>query len=309
MPQNNSTTITICTTGREGILEQTINSILQENHYNWPILIIDNNPDELPIEISRRLLRLPSVFIVHESLPTLSAARNRGLKEADTPWVIYLDDDILLPSNFFQVTQTLIETRQFDCFGGTYYPFYPSGRPDWLPDSFGRKKWLTSSTQRIDINKDGFLSGGIIAIKREVAISVGGFTSSLGMRGNNVGYGEEDDLQKRLQTAGYRIGFVPDWWMYHAVLPHKLQLTWHLKSAFARGRDAQRLHRRWTVVNAPFYLLKGLGGLLWRFLQLPWKWWSTTTFYWQNAVLFVIEPFCRVTGSFIGTYTGFNTPS
>lgn len=292
--------IVLCTSDREEILLQSIQSIVARNHRDLNILIIDNNPIRINESLLIKLQAQANVSTYHEATPGLSFARNTGIQFVKEDHILFLDDDIQLPEGFFDKLITIIESEQFDCFGGMYYPWYPEGKPMWLADDFGRKVPLLDHTGPIDVNEHGFLSAGIMCVKREALEAVGGFRTDLGMT-QSIGYGEEDDLQLRLQAAGYRLGFVPDWWLYHAVLSHKHRVSWHLKSAYAHARDAQRIHRQHQLVPSLLGMFKTLGGAVLKRLpnglrKLIFK----TDYYWQNLVLDVLSPVCVYAGRLVG---------
>ena len=63
------------------------------------------------------------------------------------------------------------------------------------------------------------------------------FDPDLGMRGNQVGYGEETELQRTIQKAGVPIWFDPGLRVEHVVNPERLTPDWYLVSGWALGRD------------------------------------------------------------------------
>ncbi len=296
--------VVICTYGRTDVLTKTLHSVLfnLETIMEIGVIVVDNNTSEL---MSRRVALLVAKFerkahSIRCKYPGLSNARNAGFKATKSPFILFLDDDIQLPEGFFDKLITTIESEQFDCFGGMYYPWYPQGKPVWLADDFGKKVPLLENTGPIDVHEHGFLSAGIMCVKREALEAVGGFRTDLGMT-QRIGYGEEDDLQLRLQAAGYRLGFVPDWWLYHAVLAHKHQVSWHLKSAYAHARDAQRIHQQHKVGPSIMGLIKTLAGAVLKRLPIGLKnYFFKKDYYWQNLTLDVLRPVYVHAGRLVG---------
>lgn len=292
--------ILLCTSGREDILLQSIKSIVAENHHHLSIVIIDNNLKRLNESLLTTLQTQTNVSVYHEEMQGLSFARNRGIKLLKEDHILFLDDDVQLPENFFDKLIAIIESEQFDCFGGMYYPWYPQGKPAWLPADFGKKTPLLAYMGPIDVHKHGFLSAGVMCVKREAIEAVGGFRTDLGMT-NSIGYGEEDDLQLRLQAAGYQLGFVPGWWLHHAVLAHKHQVSWHLKSAYAHARDAQRIHQHHQLAASLLGMIKTLVGTVLKRLPIGLrKYFFKQDYYWQNLVLDVLRPVYVHAGRLVG---------
>ncbi len=292
--------IVLCTSGRGKILLQSIRSIVAKNNHCFRIVIIDNNLAGLNDSLLATLQAEVNVSVFHEDIQGLSIARNRGVELLKEDHILFLDDDVQLPEGFFDKLITIIESKQFDCSGGMYYPWYPQGKPAWLPAGFGEKKPLLAGTGLIDVYKHGFLSAGIMCVKREAIEAVGGFRTDLGMT-NSIGYGEEDDLQIRLQAAGYQLGFVPDWWLYHAVLAHKHQVSWHLKSAYAHARDAQRIHQQHQLGPSLRGVIQTLAGAVLKRLPIGLKkYFFNKDYYWQNLVLDVLRPIYVYAGRLVG---------
>ena len=295
--------IVICTSNRTDILVHTLRSVSNEIKDYAHIFLIDNNRNGISQAIRNEIKSIP-LTILHEPKTGLSHARNKALAISDKfEWLIYLDDDIEIPKDFFPKLNRIISNDQFDCFGGMYYPWYPEGKPKWLPNDFGKKVPLRSDTGSIHLLDDGFLSGGILAVKKEALEAIGGFRTDLGMT-DGIGYGEEDDLQLRLQAAAYRIGFVPDWYMQHAVLAHKHKVSWHLKSAYAHGRDAQQIHKTYSRIQISIKLLQVIiTAVIKRGPIALCRWLFQKEYYWQNALLYTFEPVYGWAGKWKGAIT------
>lgn len=295
-----SITVLICTANRGSIVLDTINSI-RSICLDVPIVVVDNNSNGLPRAIKDKMSCFPNLESIPEPNPGLSIARNIGINSISTDWILFLDDDVLLPEEFFEKSFSIIINTNLDCFGGMYFPWYPEGKPVWLANDFGRKIPLLEHTGPIDVHKHGFITACIMCVKREALEAVGGFRTDLGMT-QSIGYGEEDDLQIRLQAAGYRLGFVPDWWLYHAVLAHKHQVSWHLKSAYAHGRDGQRINQKKSKKETLARLSLVLLTLIPKRIPIAlYRLFFKSDFYWQNAILYMFNPIAECLGVFMGT--------
>jgi glycosyltransferase involved in cell wall biosynthesis len=237
--------IIICTYNRAHIILQCLPTIISEiiKHPFIEVIIVDNNSKDNTNEVISSFLKVtPNIKYIIEEQIGLSYARNRGYKEADSGWVIYIDDDAKIQEGYINRLLLIISNYDFDCFGGMYYSWYLYGKPRWLPENFGNKESLRPDVGLID-GSTGWLSGGNFAIKKAVLKAVGGFNPELGMSGNNIGYGEEDYLQQQLFEEGYKIGFDPNLVIDHLVLPHKLALSWHLNSTLKHKKASVKLKK------------------------------------------------------------------
>uniref|UniRef100_UPI003D6AE273 glycosyltransferase family 2 protein n=1 Tax=Lewinella sp. TaxID=2004506 RepID=UPI003D6AE273 len=129
-------TILICTANRESIVVDTIKSI-RSLCFDIPIVVVDNNLNGLSQILKEKMSCFPNLVVVTEPNPGLSIARNTGVININSEWILFVDDDIKLASNFFEKLEQILDEERYDCFGGMYYPWYPQGKPAWLPAGFG----------------------------------------------------------------------------------------------------------------------------------------------------------------------------
>lgn len=298
-------TFAVCTYNRASIIVECLNSILLEVgvNYNAEILVVDNNSTDNTLEVVQSISSKEiNLRIIKEKKQGLSYARNRAAEEALGEWVVYIDDDAKLRPGYFEELEKVIELNQFDCFGGTYYAWFPFGTKKWLPENFGTKRWIRKDTGLIDRNGD-LLSGGNLAVKKSILLSSGGFDGALGMKGQKVGYGEEDAFQIKLMDAGYKIGFVPDLIIDHAVMPHKLSLSWHLQSAKIQGKVNEQLLIKKSGFLKKFlaFNMSLIGLFIKRLPHSTWKLITTKEYYWQNMYLDLFRPLYKTYGAFLSS--------
>ncbi len=291
----------ICTHNRAFIINKCLQSILEQKSANFifEVLIIDNNStDNTKKTVQPYVKQNPNFRYIFEEKIGLSHARNRAIEEARGEWIIYIDDDAILDGNYFEELEKTIVNYDFDCFGGPYYPWYPYGKPKWLPHDFGLKQPIINTTGYISGN-DGFLSGGNFVIKKDVANEIGGFNSEFGMKGRGIAYGEEDELQQRLLKQGKKIGFNPKLSILHAVLKDKLQIRWHLKSNFKRGQTREALFPLSRNVLFPiFEFFRSLiGALIKRVPKSIIQFFCSQNYYIQNVFLDIFSPLAFYLGA------------
>lgn len=232
--------VVICTFKRPELLNECLKSFTQQIYLpsNIEFLVIDNSGDTATKEIVSTFEKsLPGIKYQVENKIGLSFARNRGIVEASHDWICYTDDDAKVHVDFIERLVHTITNYDFDAFGGMFYPWYRKPKPDWLPNEFGTLRILRNSTGPLKFGQS--IAGGISAFKKEKLIEAGCFPTEIGMRGNTVGYGEEDFVVKKMWENGCVIGFDPHWKMDHLVAEYKYTLLWQLKRSFAKGRDAQ----------------------------------------------------------------------
>lgn len=281
--------IVICTRNRVKALQKCILSLIEDLSIEPQIIIVDNEPD-LP-NTNNLINNLSSLYAklvyVREWTVGLSHARNKGAKTATSSWILYLDDDAHVPIGFLSTLDKIIRINPgIVCFGGPYYASYEYGKPKWLREDFGTKEWPSVGDDGKII--EGYLSGGLFAIKTEVLSEAGGFPRHLGMIGSTPGYGEEDYLQDSLNELGYDRYFFSDLYIYHSILPHKFKISWHLHQSFARGRS--QIKPKSTFINILNVTKSAIKIPLYSFPVSLFKLFGSKYFI-QNAMIEILSPF------------------
>ncbi len=242
-------TIIICTFNRGHLLLETIPTIFRQNVSNdcYQVLIINNNSTDNTSEILNDFVKqYDNLSVINETKQGLGYAKNTGMNAATTEWIVYLDDDAKVLNDFVKKAINNITNYNFQCFGGVYLPWYKYGKPNWFLDKYASNSGKLSEFTTL---KEDFISGGIMAIRKNILIKFDGFPTNLGMSGKRVSYGEETLLQIRLRNSGLKIGYDPNWIIYHLVNRYKLSPWWYIKSGFASGRDAWLIYEESVSVN------------------------------------------------------------
>jgi glucosyl-dolichyl phosphate glucuronosyltransferase len=282
--------IIICTYNRSAILANCIESLLKQLDTSVELIIIDNNSnDDTALICSKYTTKCQNIKYFIEHHVGHSYARNRGVKESTSDWLLYLDDDTLVFENFISRAKYLTNLNAFDCVGGNYIAHAGENlMPKWIPNTFenynGNLTELTECDYRIPI-------GCNVLYKKKSIESVGLFDPMYGMKGIVNGYGDETELQFRLQNSGYKIAFDPLLRVYHVIREDKLKLIWHLKSVLKKGYYSYKLKNNYKLTIVALQLFKSIIGLFFR--RLPVNFYKKLTkkdYYWQNLIYDSIMP-------------------
>jgi len=245
--------IIICTYNRYELLAECLQSLRQQggNKSHFEVIVVNNNSTDATLATAYSFESyFPHFQVLTETVQGLSFARNRGLREATAPWVFYLDDDAKAASDLVQRALQIIEAGNYQFFGGVYLPWYKYGRPRWYKDQYASNKLQYQSVTTL--TGDNYASGGVMCGNKQVLLEHEGFRTDLGMRGNEVAYGEETELQIRLRRSGIEIGYIPDLLIYHLVPRYKLSVDYFFRRAYAMGQERIRSNRvkttAWSLV-------------------------------------------------------------
>ena len=190
--------VVVCTYNRRTELEGLVGTILPQLPVSYPlqILIVDNNSSDGTAAYAKGLAEQhPAFSYVFEPRQGLSHARNAGAAAARHGFLMYLDDDALLPPHYLPTLGPRLAQHDPDFFGGPLYPLYLDPKPDWFPESLEIRK----KAARSGFHNSIVLTGANYGVKRSVLETVGGFDPRYGMTGGKVGM-----LEERLVIETYR---------------------------------------------------------------------------------------------------------
>jgi GT2 family glycosyltransferase len=289
-------TVVICTYLRDELLDLSLRSLDEQTAAPtaYRILVVDNAGDEA----TRRVCRERGADYVHEPRLGLSHARNRGMEEASTPWVLYIDDDVQAPPDLLARVVDRVSEADYAALGGQVKPWFRSPPPRWLNRYY--RSPLRPSPAMIafgELGEEEYLIGCLLAVRRSGWAAVGGFSAALGMQGGAVGRAEEDEFQLRLRRAGFRIYYDPAIEIDHLVQPYKYSLGGRLRLAYASGRDGIGMRGNHSLTTGQF--IKRLGVItcyslpfnLARLIVKP-------DYYWQNALVDTLTKYCFAWGKY-----------
>ena len=239
MAEKNGVTIAICTYNRADLLQYCLEALTQQTvpSDEFEILVVDNNSPDHTAELCQSYSdRFSNFRHIVEEQQGLSFGRNRAVREAAEDWVLFIDDDAKAQEDLAEVALRLGEEAQDVYFyGGVDEPWYHFGRPKWMKDHYVSNKMGYRENTVLQHPESAI--GCIMLIHKRIFEEVGYFRTDIGMVGDKIAYGEDDDLQIRARKQGFDIVYAPDLVVYHVVAAYKIDLDWFFKSAFALGRD------------------------------------------------------------------------
>ena len=290
--------VIICTHNRADILPYCLTSLAQQTvgSDRFEVIVVDNASVDGTCAVTTSFQRtVPYIKYVYEPVVGLSQARNRGYREAKTEWVIYIDDDAKAHANLMERALWVIDNFDFDCFGGRFFPWYLAPKPKWLSGDFGLFPKLLAQIGELPSSQHA--AGGVIAFKKAALADVGGFPVELGMRGNDVGYGEENWVQDEMRKRNYRIGFDPELKIDHLVGPYKYTLRWQLRRMIAKGRTERLMAKGEKSLRSNAVLFsKAILFTLYSLIKNSFRFLGRKDYYLENYMLDSTGYFFKVLG-------------
>ena len=233
-------TAAVCTHARPAHLARALDSLLAQRPAPAEILVVDNAP---PDDATRALVaaRFPGVRYVAEPVQGLDFARNRALGSATGDVVAFLDDDAVAAEGWAGALA--------DAFAGDPGVAVCTGRVEALgQDTEGERLFeanggFSRGLRRIRLPADAAArlhgkhapliawavsvgSGCSYAVRRTMALALGGFDEALDLGAALPGGGDHDLLWRALQ-AGHSVVYEPE------------ALAWHEHRSLAEGVHGQ----------------------------------------------------------------------
>lgn len=243
-------TVIICTYNRAGNLPYCLAALAAQQGLEgreWEVLVVDNNStDDTPEVVADLANKLPiKVRYAREMEQGLNYARNAGIRESESKYFSYVDDDILVSTLWLASLFEALETNNADAVGGRIHLDPSVILPKWIrPDTdmmgFLGYQDFGDQPQRLD-GYHRYPFGGNMAFDRRVVERIGYFNPKLGRKGagrkrSELFKGAETDYFHRLAASGEtRIFYAPQAIVFHKVMPFQLEKKYFRTIHFNAG--------------------------------------------------------------------------
>lgn len=281
---DNSIAVGIPSYNRGEILCRTLSQILPRlGPVVREVIVADQCPSHPP-EVRRRLWELmdnPRLRYLTPERPGLPIARNAILANANTEFLVFLDDDVILPDGFFETyLRTFRETGAQIIQGqvvqlGNLDEF---DQPAELLRQRGCPQFDAVSRWMVDLR---FFIGANHAVRRSRALQVGGYDERMG---TGCAKNEEADFINRAVRSPHEVYYAADCWLVHYSAPtggvrqRPCDLRGEWKKSYTDLLWCFRHGCRLGDPGALFWKAVRRGPLrkenIFRFWRQPWAWMS-----------------------------------
>jgi glycosyltransferase involved in cell wall biosynthesis len=102
------------------IIERTVKSVLEQTYPNFELIIVDDGSTDNSVEVVQQI-KDERIRLIRQKNSGPSAARNTGVRNANTDWVVFLDgDDELLPDALKHFSFLRNNNNEIDIFNCSY---------------------------------------------------------------------------------------------------------------------------------------------------------------------------------------------
>jgi GT2 family glycosyltransferase len=232
------------------------------------IIVVDNGSTDHTARVvseAARRFEVPLRYLF-EPQPGKSRALTRALEVAAGDILAFTDDDVLVGPMWLSAIRNRLQDGAIALMGGPVVPMWERTPPRWLhgvESGAGRLAaplgLLNYGSTVVDLGPRTVL-GANMALRRDVLRRVGGFAWHLGKMRGTLLSGEDHDLCRRVQAAGFRSVYDPAATVRHWVPRERLRLVYYASWFFWSGityaaLDAEPTGGR-SILGIPLYLLK-----------------------------------------------------
>ena len=243
--------IIICTYNREKYIRPLLESIAKNDYptTDYEIVLVDNNCTDNTHGVCEQFAaahKEVAFCYVIEPEQGLSAARNKGIKEAKGDIIIYVDDDALVDSDYIrQYAEHFATYPETMAAGGPIEPLYETKEPSWMSPYTKAllTAWMNYGTQVREYPNGRYPGGGNAAYRKEVFEKVGLFNTELGRKGNLLLASEEKDIFDKMKALGMKVLYLPTPVLHHCIPQTKLEEDYFNRLTLQIGRsERMRTH-------------------------------------------------------------------
>ena len=251
--------VAVCTNRDLPVLRECLAALTAQGA---DVVVVASGP-EAPASLEG-VVAAAGAALVREQREGLSRARNRALADcADEDVVAFVDDDVVVSPGWLAAVDAAWETAgdEVACVGGPIRLRFAAEEPAWLSGpllpvlchlDYG------SSEQDIDPTVRT-VYGGNVSFRCGPLRAVGGFDPGFGHRGPRAWFSEEDEAQRALARAGWRIRYAPAAWVEHVIPPERLRPAWFAARRFRYGATLGLRGARSRRLAARQALSSGIG--------------------------------------------------
>lgn len=224
-------TVIICTYNRAKYIGPLLESLAANDlaKSEYEILLVDNNCTDNTRAIcdafaaAHKDVRFRYVV---EPEQGLSAARNKGIKEAKGDIIVYVDDDALVDAHYLRdYAEWFAAHPETMACGGPIEPLYETEEPKWMSPYTKAllTAWMNYGDKVREYPKGRYPGGGNAAYRKEVFDNVGLFNTALGRKGGNLMGSEEKDIFDKMHALHMQVLYLPTPVLHHCIPQAKLE--------------------------------------------------------------------------------------
>ena len=203
--------VVVCTRNRVESLRRCVRALVSiVTDYEWELVVVDNGSND---GTENFLVSLPAQFrnvaVAFEPKRGLSAARNKGVSQANGDIVAFTDDDCYVAKNYIDTLVSAFEASEIGFVGGRVLLYDQSDLKITIQE---KEDYVILQPRTFFVA--GTIHGANMAFRKSVLNIIGGFDESLGA-GTSLTSGEDTAAIAAALWAGITGAYDPQPTVYH----------------------------------------------------------------------------------------------
>jgi len=263
--------VIIATYNRAALLDECLGHLgRQRFRPGDEVIVVDNgSTDDTAAVVARHHSRYAvPLHLLNESLPGKSPAIARALIVATGEVLAFTDDDVNADDGWLDAVRDAMSDPDVALMGGPVAPRWHPAVPQWIRRARERHPRLGAPLALLDYGDRPVtlgprtVLGANLAVRRQLFTDLGGFPSHLGKLRGTLLSGEDHELCRRVQAAGFRAMYFPGAVVQHFVPAERARVSYFLKWFFWSGithaiMDSKAVSAGGlTIGGLPLYLVK-----------------------------------------------------
>jgi glycosyltransferase involved in cell wall biosynthesis len=240
----------------------------------YELLVVDNNSRDGTREMVHEYLSAGNIRYLYVEKQGLSIARNQGASESSGDILAFLDDDVIVGTDWLSALLRCYEATKADIVGGRTTLAFEDPPPEWLgPEFMLYLSMVDMGEERKFLPDCERLFGVNLSMRKEVLQLTGGFDESLGRCGSGMMGGEEICLTRRFLSLAPSpvIVYEPGAAVRHVIGPERTRWDYFVSYAKGHGKTLEAYEPKRSFAWQLMRCLKSLTDYLWAGLVLIFK--------------------------------------
>ncbi|MBP7461604.1 MAG: glycosyltransferase [Candidatus Delongbacteria bacterium] len=191
--------VIVPTYNRYCLLQRLLNSLAHQslNRSEYEIIVVDDGSSDQPVVDLAEGQAYGPIRMIRQDHQGPAAARNRGAAEAQGTYLVFTDDDCVVPETWLESWKSILRDESISAAGGSVQ----NRVSDSFPAELSQYMISFLQTQYNSIpGKAVFLTANNMVIRRQIFAEIGGFDTRFRTAG-----GEDREIAERLVHQGFKV--------------------------------------------------------------------------------------------------------
>ena len=247
-------------------VDELLESLCSQTFTDFEVVVVEDGSSETSESICAKYRDRLDLKYYFKSNSGPGPSRNYGAERSQGEYLIILDSDVIVPSDYLQNIERALEVHPTDAFGGpdrAHESFTPIQKAiNYAMTSFYTTGGIRGGKQKMDKFYPRSFNMGI---RKTLFEKVGGFAP--------IRYGEDIDLSTRLFEAGCDCQLFPEAYVYHK---RRVKFSSFFRQVKHSGEARVMLKRKYPGTFKLVHLLPAafvMGHLVLILLAVFHRWW------------------------------------